>query len=43
MLAGVSAREIYRRVEIGRIHFTELSMGSLLICLNSIDHETSDS
>lgn len=42
-LAGVSAREIYRRVEVGRVHFAELSRGSLLVCLNSInlpDHPT---
>lgn len=35
-LAGVSAREIYRRVEIGQIHFAELSNGSLMVCVNSI-------
>ena len=34
--AGLNAREIYRRVEIGHIHFAELSDGSLLVCLNSI-------
>jgi hypothetical protein len=36
ILTGISAREIYRRLEIGRIHFTETSLGSLLICLNSV-------
>jgi hypothetical protein len=36
IVTGVSAREIYRRLEIGGIHFTELSMGNLLICLNSV-------
>jgi hypothetical protein len=36
MVAGVNAREIYRRVEIGHIHFAEFSDGSLLVCLNSI-------
>jgi hypothetical protein len=36
ILTGISAREIYRRLEIGRIHFIETSMGSLLICLNSV-------
>ena len=34
ILMGVSAREIYRRLEVGHIHFTELPKGSLLICLN---------
>ena len=35
-LIRISAREIYRRLEIGEIHFTELPKGSLLICLNSV-------
>jgi uncharacterized OB-fold protein len=39
---GMSVRAIYRRLEIGDIHFTELPKGSLLICLNSVIeiHET---
>jgi hypothetical protein len=36
ILMGVSAREIYRRLEVGHIHFTELARGELLICLNSV-------
>lgn len=36
ILMGMSVREIYRRLEIGDIHFTELFMGHLLICLNSV-------
>jgi hypothetical protein len=42
VLMGISAREIYRRLEIGNIHFTELSMGTLLICVHSMTdtHET---
>jgi hypothetical protein len=36
-----SAREKYRRVELGNIHFEEESRGSLLICLNSIDQQAS--
>jgi hypothetical protein len=40
LLTGVSAREIYRGVEIGSIHFTELAGGGLLICLTSIGAPT---
>ena len=36
ILTGMSTREIYRQLEIGAIHFTELSIGNLLICLNSV-------
>ncbi len=36
MIAEVSARAIYRRVEAGRIHFTETPEGLLLICFNSL-------
>jgi hypothetical protein len=39
LLTGVSAREIYRRLEVGHIHFTELARGGLLICLNSVVHK----
>ena len=31
-----SQREIVRRVEAGRLHFTESARGRLLICLNSL-------
>jgi hypothetical protein len=36
LLAGVSARAIYRRIEAGRLHFTETTEGLLLICFNSL-------
>jgi hypothetical protein len=42
IVTGVSAREIYRGVEIGDIHFTELSKKRLLICLNSIVRQPSE-
>ena len=34
--SGVSIRTIYRRVEAGRLHFTELPEGLLLICVHSL-------
>ncbi len=37
LLAGVSSRTIYRRVETGQLHFTETQQGLLLICVNSLD------
>jgi hypothetical protein len=36
VLAGVSPRTIYRRVESGRLHFNESAEGWLLICLGSL-------
>jgi hypothetical protein len=33
--AGVSVREVCRRVEAGRLHFAETPDGLLLVCLNS--------
>jgi hypothetical protein len=36
VLTGVSWREISRRVESGRVHFTETPDGLLLICINSL-------
>lgn len=33
---NVSLRTIYRRVEAGRVHYTELPEGSLLVCANSL-------
>jgi excisionase family DNA binding protein len=33
---GVSTRTVYRWVEGGRLHFTEMADGSLLICLASL-------
>jgi len=35
-MAGLSLRTIYRHLEAGRFHFTELPGGRLLICLNSL-------
>jgi hypothetical protein len=35
-LANTSAREIYRWVETGQVHFTESPDGSLLLCPHSI-------
>ena len=34
--AALSGRELYRRVEAGRLHGAEAPDGSLLICLNSL-------
>lgn len=36
VVAGLSARHIYRQAEAGRLHFTETPGGALLICLNSV-------
>jgi hypothetical protein len=36
MLANVSSRTIYRRVEAGEMHYNETAEGRLLICPNSI-------
>ncbi len=36
VLAGVSPRTIYRRVEAGLVHFAESPEGWLLICLSSL-------
>lgn len=35
-LAGENAREIYRWVEAGWVHYTEMPGGSLLVCPESI-------
>lgn len=34
--AGVSPRTLYRWVEQGRVHFQELSDGSVLVCESSL-------
>ncbi|HEY0379463.1 MAG TPA: hypothetical protein VGC87_21275 [Pyrinomonadaceae bacterium] len=39
-LTGLGQRAIFRRVEDGRLHFTEDPSGTLLICLNSLMNET---
>jgi len=33
-----SAREIFRRVEAGELHFLETNEGSLLVCRESLEH-----
>jgi len=38
-LTGVSCREVSRRVEAGRVHFTETTAGLLFICINSLKTE----
>ena len=35
-LTGASTRDIYRRVEAGLIHFTEIPEGGLFVCLAPI-------
>jgi len=40
LLAGVTARAIYRRAENELVHFTETADGALLICNNSIPEST---
>lgn len=35
-LIGVSCREISRRVETGRVHFSETTDGLLFVCINSL-------
>jgi hypothetical protein len=35
-LTGVGARQIFRRVEAGEIHYCETDEGHLLICPNSV-------
>ncbi len=34
--SGLSARALYRRIEEGRLHYTETDEGFLLICLKSL-------
>lgn len=36
VLSNVDTRAIYRRIEAGAIHFTEMSEGIVLVCLNSL-------
>ena len=36
MFAGLSARELYRRVEGGQLHFTEDQKGLLYVCAESL-------
>ena len=37
MIAGLSAREIYRLVEGGQLHFIEDQNGLLYVCIESLD------
>ena len=37
MLARLTAREIYREVEAGMLHFLETTDGSLLVCFRSLN------
>lgn len=36
VLASVTTRTVYRRVERGQLHFVETEAGTLLICPNSL-------
>ena len=40
-LCQVSTRTIYRRLETGRLHFTETEKGFSLICLQSLESNSS--
>ena len=35
-LGGQSPRQIYRMVESGELHFTEVDAGGVLVCVNSL-------
>ena len=35
-LSGLAPRAIYRRVENGELHFTEIDSGGLLVCADSL-------
>lgn len=37
VIANVSSRTIYRRVEAGEMHYTETAEGLLLVCANSLE------
>lgn len=39
-LAGISPRDVYRRVEEGCLHFIETPKMELLVCLNSFSENT---
>lgn len=38
VVTGMSAREIFRRVENGTLHFKEIGEGFLLICAHALIH-----
>lgn len=42
LLSGMSSRSVYRHVESGEVHFTELAGGLLLICLDSLFERAPD-
>jgi excisionase family DNA binding protein len=37
-LCRVSTRTIYRRIETGRLHFTETDRGFSLVCIQSLEN-----
>ena len=39
-MAGTTEREIYRRVEMGALHFNETADGALRVCVNSLGRTT---
>lgn len=39
VLVGIDLRNIYRRIELGSIHFAEIPDGAVLVCLNSLGNE----
>ncbi|MEW6126665.1 MAG: hypothetical protein AB1757_06465 [Acidobacteriota bacterium] len=36
LISGLTSREVYHRVEVGGVHFTETAEGLLLVCLESL-------
>ncbi len=36
LISGLSSRDVYHRVEVGAVHFTETVEGLLLVCLDSL-------
>ena len=38
LISGLTSREVYHRVEIGAVHFSETVEGLLLVCLDSLLH-----
>lgn len=42
LLTGMSSRAVYKQVELGQVHFTEMTGGLLLICLDSLFESAPD-
>ena len=40
VIAGVSQRAMFHRIEAGRLHFGETSRGAVLICLDALLQQT---